>query len=279
MTEKSTTPPPTGLALLRQPVDERYIAKLPKPTKQQTEAVRTDFKNGARCNLCGAWHHPQVVHLDYVGHAATTARLLEADEHWTWEPLAFDASGLPKMDDTGGLWIKLTVAGQMRFGYGHADVKPNADAGSRVKEAIGDAIRNAAMRFGWALDLWHKGGDLFQPSVHEDDSGAGGSERPGEGGQRGEPTQGHPPEDVPPRTAPQRRSAADASAQAAATPSDGVGVGKLKNLQMKIKAAGMDDDTIKTMLEAMGVPEISAAMSEADWKKVKAKVERFAAGG
>jgi len=26
-----------------------------------------------------------------------------------------------------------------------------------VKEVIGDALRNAAMRFGCALDLWHKG--------------------------------------------------------------------------------------------------------------------------
>ena len=31
------------------------------------------------------------------------------------------------------------------------------DAGSREKEVIGDALRNAAMRFGAALDLWHKG--------------------------------------------------------------------------------------------------------------------------
>ena len=34
-----------------------------------------------------------------------------------------------------------------------------ADTGSRVHmwELIGDALRNAAMRFGAALDLWHKG--------------------------------------------------------------------------------------------------------------------------
>jgi len=30
-----------------------------------------------------------------------------------------------------------------------------------MKELIGDALRNAAMRFGAALDLWHKGGDLY----------------------------------------------------------------------------------------------------------------------
>jgi len=51
-----------------------------------------------------------------------------------------------------GLWIKLTVLGVTRLGYGSVD-GPKADA---VKELIGDAIRNAAMRFGVALDLWAK---------------------------------------------------------------------------------------------------------------------------
>lgn len=176
-------PPVTGLALLRQPVEDRYIAKLPKPTKQQTEDCRTG-PNGARkvdpilCQVCHSYHHPKVIHLDYVGHAATTARLLEADEQWSWEPLAFDEQGLPRLDSTGGLWIRLTVCGVTRLGYGNADVKNNADAGSRLKEVIGDAIRNAAMRFGWALSLWHKGGDLFLPSVHEDDDSDRGDSGP-----------------------------------------------------------------------------------------------------
>ena len=49
-----------------------------------------------------------------------------------------------------------------RYGYGAADGKTGGDA---VKEIIGDALRNAAMRFGAALDLWHKG-DLH---AEEDD--------------------------------------------------------------------------------------------------------------
>lgn len=166
--------PIEGLGLLRQPVEDRYIAKLPKPTSAQTEAVKKDFQKGMRCRLCGAWHHPDVVHLDYVGHAATTARLLEVDERWSWEPVAFDQeTGLPKFDHRGGLWIRLTIMGVTRYGYGNADDRLNQDAGTHEKECIGDAIRNAAMRFGWALDLWHKGGDLFQPSVHEDPAGEG----------------------------------------------------------------------------------------------------------
>jgi hypothetical protein len=52
------------------------------------------------------------------------------------------------------MWIKLTVCGVTRLGYGHAGDKEGGDA---IKEIIGDALRNAAMRFGAALDLWHKG--------------------------------------------------------------------------------------------------------------------------
>ena len=62
--------------------------------------------------------------------------------------------GVPVMDNLGGMWIKLTVCGVTRLGYGHAGDKTGGDA---IKEVIGDALRNAAMRFGAALYLWHKG--------------------------------------------------------------------------------------------------------------------------
>lgn len=145
---------PTGLALLRVPFTENQISKLPKATKAQNEALKADFKKGIRCELCGGWHLPEVIHLDYVGHAALTDRLLDADENWTWEPLSIDQDGLPRLDRNGGLWIRLTVCGQTRLGYGNAEGKSGGDA---IKEIIGDALRNAAMRFGAALDLWHKG--------------------------------------------------------------------------------------------------------------------------
>lgn len=157
------------LTKLREPFPPNQVSKLPKPTKAQTEAVKADFKKGVRCKLCGAWHHPDVVHLDYVGHAALTDRLLDTDPEWTWEPVAFNDAGLPAFDGTGGLWIKLTVCGVTRLGYGHATAKPNQDSGAREKEVIGDALRNAAMRFGAALDLWHKG-DLH---AEEDDTSRG----------------------------------------------------------------------------------------------------------
>lgn len=94
------------------------------------------------------------VKLAYVGHAALTDRLLDVDPMWNWEPLAIGETGLPVLDQFGGMWIKLTVCGVTRLGYGHAGNKEGGDA---IKEVIGDAMRNSAMRFGAALDLWHKG--------------------------------------------------------------------------------------------------------------------------
>jgi len=132
---------PTGLALLRQPFPPHQISYLPKGG----------------------------VKLAYVGHAALTDRLLDADPNWTWEPLAINKeSGLPVIDEMGGLWIRLTVCGVTRLGYGDAGEKSGPNA---IKEAIGDALRNAAMRFGAALDLWHKG-DLHKDEDEPKSQGA-----------------------------------------------------------------------------------------------------------
>lgn len=121
----------TALGKLREPFPPEQIGKLPKGG----------------------------VTLDYVGHAALTARLLDVDPEWSWEPVAVDERGLPAFDENGGLWIRLTIAGMTRLGYGDASGKKGANA---VKEAIGDALRNAGMRFGAALDLWSKE-DLTPP--------------------------------------------------------------------------------------------------------------------
>ncbi len=122
----------TGLDLLREPFPAHQISYIPKGG----------------------------VKLAYVGHAALTDRLLDADPAWTWEPLHV-IDGLPVFDGFGGMWIRLTVCGVTRLGYGHAGTK---DGGDAIKEVIGDALRNAAMRFGAALDLWHKG-DLHKEEV------------------------------------------------------------------------------------------------------------------
>lgn len=154
----------TGLELLREPFEAHQISKRPKPTRQQTDEVKANYQAGICCDLCGGWHHPKVVHLDYVGHAALTDRLLNCDPTWNWEPVS--SNGLPTIDNNGGMWIKLTVCGVSRLGYGHSDGKTGGDA---IKETIGDALRNAAMRFGAALDLWHKG-DLHKDENAQDET-------------------------------------------------------------------------------------------------------------
>lgn len=150
-----------ALGLLREPFAEHLISKLPKETRKQIDERNSDSgKLVWNCPVCGGRHHKDAIHLDYVGHAALTDRLLDTDLEWSWEPMAFNESGLPAFDGNGGLWIKLTICGVSRFGYGSAEGKSGGDA---VKEIIGDALRNAAMRFGAALDLWHKG------DLHVDD--------------------------------------------------------------------------------------------------------------
>ena len=142
-----------GLARLREPFPSNQINTLPKPYKKDSEKQR--------CGECGGYHGLPAVHLKYVGHAALTDRLLDVDPEWSWGPLALDSNGLPPLRSNCGLWIRLTILGVTRLGYGDAQGKGGGDA---VKEAIGDALRNAGMRFGAALDLWHKG-DLHEANA------------------------------------------------------------------------------------------------------------------
>lgn len=152
---------PAGLLALQEEVPENLIGKLPKVTcplcrKKENRGECGEHKK-QRCQICDGWLSPAHTHLDYVGHAETTSKLLEVDPLWNWEPLSFGADGLPAFDADGGLWIKLTVCGVTRLGYGTADNANGFKArGDLRKEIIGDAIRNAAMRYGWGLNLWAK---------------------------------------------------------------------------------------------------------------------------
>lgn len=151
-----------NLKKLREPFPENQISKLPKPT---CELEKWKALPKARCGECGGYHATSnTIHLSYVGHAALTDRLLDVDPDWNWMPLAVDTNGLPLLDKDGGMWIKLTICGITRLGYGDSQGKTGCNA---TKERIGDALRNAAMRFGAALELWHKG-DLHGDS--EDDA-------------------------------------------------------------------------------------------------------------
>jgi hypothetical protein len=159
-----TVPMPTVMTpelakLLREPFKPEHMGKLPKITCGACRGSRSrpnpmkvcERHEKRKCPQCRNFITTEHMHLDYVGHAEVTDRLLAVDPLWMWEPMAFGPDGLPQCDPNGGLWIRLTVAGVTRIGYGSADGKSGGDA---VKEIIGDAIRNAAMRFGVALDLW-----------------------------------------------------------------------------------------------------------------------------
>lgn len=125
--------------------------------KEQATALRTPFPKESIGKLPKGG-----TMLDYVGHAAVTDRLLTVDPNWDYQIVTVDDSGSPLPGLDKGLWIKLTICGVTRYGYGD---------GPTIKERIGDAIRNAAMRFGVALDLWAKE-DLVEFARHAKPSGA-----------------------------------------------------------------------------------------------------------
>ena len=140
---------PEQALALRKPFPQESVGKLPKPVRSQDPdkgKCVAGSKYSTDGHYCGGYHS-RSMHLDYVGHAATTDRLLTVDPDWSWEPFALDDAGLPALDRGGNLWIRLTICGTTRIGVGD---------GKSAKECIGDAIRNAAMRFGVALDLWAK---------------------------------------------------------------------------------------------------------------------------
>lgn len=162
--------------ILREPFPQGLIGKLPKITCRDCSKAQNRVCNRHQkqdCQVCKNWITTQHMHVDYVGHAAITDRLLKADPNWSWEPAyrevppqvlaAAAASGdsdvvamvlenSPPLQEPTGMWIKLTVGGVTRLGYGNDD-DPGPD---HDKKLIGDAIRNAAMRFGVGLDLWSK---------------------------------------------------------------------------------------------------------------------------
>lgn len=128
MTDKPVLDPlAAGIQKLRVPFPKEAISRLPKGNTM----------------------------LDYVGHAAVTDRLLSVDPQWKWEPMALTPEGLPfirKTDKELELWIRITILGKTLPAVGTCP--PGAfEVG---KQLISDALRNGAMRFGVALDLWSK---------------------------------------------------------------------------------------------------------------------------
>ncbi|MFI6055458.1 hypothetical protein ACIBCO_35900 [Streptomyces violascens] len=150
------------LAALREPFDDdqiRYLGVVVcKACKKTGGAGDCDQHVLAFCPRCRDWLSERHDCLAYIGHADATHRLLNVDPVWFWGPVGYNERGLPATDGHGGLWIRLTVGGMTRLGYGKAD---DRDSPNAVKETIGDAVRNAGMRFGMALELWRR------PPVHK----------------------------------------------------------------------------------------------------------------
>jgi hypothetical protein len=152
--------------------DERWVERWvalrapfpPDQTEWLPKQLRRDDKVKGQCERahmgvcaddhpCGGYH-ARSIHLTYVGHAGITMRLNEVctPAGWNWEPMALTPTGLPLFSD-GGLWIKLTILGETKIGFGDAEGKTGPAA---TKEVIGDALRNGALRFGIGTYLWSK---------------------------------------------------------------------------------------------------------------------------
>jgi hypothetical protein len=149
-----------------------------------------------------------------VGHADITLRLLEVDPRWSWRPMFHDVppdlmaaavatgnpeivnsvigNSPPQLDAWGGMWMILTVHDDdghevERIGYGDAEGGRGTD---QMKIIIGDGIRNAAMRFGAATELWSKAekDEGGRPEQEDSPGSPDGKDKPLKQGETGKPT-------------------------------------------------------------------------------------------
>jgi hypothetical protein len=176
MTDIPVTPAPLAAAFarLREPFPPEHVGKLPRAASKDAQKGRCKPKSEGgdapawQDYCCGGYHTLPAIHLDYVGHAAVTDRLLEVDPGWCWAPVAWDEErGMPRMFERNGMLVMygfLTIAGSTKPGVGTCE-KGKTDAD---KEVIGDFLRNAASRFGVALDLWIKGHEEAASAAQDD---------------------------------------------------------------------------------------------------------------
>lgn len=86
--------------------------------------------------------------MEFYNHAYVTADLIRHDPEWS-----FQVGSLVERGSSWELQGSMTVHGVTRACVGYA-LKSKDEP---LKEAISDLIKNGAMRFGIALDLWAKG--------------------------------------------------------------------------------------------------------------------------
>lgn len=169
-------------AKLTEPFPEDWVEKLPKPLKSRDDnkgrcqAESTDQRSGpyfsADGHYCGGWH-ARSVHLDYVGHAGITMRLNDVlgAEGWDFQPYAESQDGLPVISSSA-FWAKLTILGVTKW-----ELAANFNG---PQEALGDALRRCAMRFGIGTYLWSKSDHAFNLAKTMDDHEPPEAERPGD---------------------------------------------------------------------------------------------------
>ena len=77
------------LSALRTPFLAECVGKLPRVTCRECNDRNAQCSKHVKteCAVCGNWLGKHI-HLDYVGHADVTIRLLEVDPEWSWAPKA-----------------------------------------------------------------------------------------------------------------------------------------------------------------------------------------------
>lgn len=164
------------MSALREPFHDDEIGKLPRVTCKACRDANGKVCGQhakSKCQVCNNYITGAHIHLDYVGHAEMTDRLLAVDPQWSWEPQGWGDDGMPLIVRHASnlvMWGRLTICGVTRLGVGTAP----AGKDDAHKELIGDFLRNAGMRFGVALDLWRKS----ERHAEQDDAGAALDEAP-----------------------------------------------------------------------------------------------------
>ena len=140
---------------LAAPFPTEHIERLPKPLSRNEERKGrcdgTDPWVSADGHYCKGWHS-RAVHLDYIGHAGITTRLNDVlgPGGWDFQPYAHGPENMPLIGRGSGaeFWAKLTILDVTKWDVA-ADFKG-------TQEAVGDALRRCAMRFGIGTYLWSK---------------------------------------------------------------------------------------------------------------------------
>lgn len=191
--------------------------------------------------------------LPYISHGLVTERLCDVDPDWSSQHLETHTY----TDREGnlhcaGVTIALTVKGVTRVESGGPERSERFAL--EIKNAMSDALKRAAMRFGVALSMWE---DLVDAEGDEDYANRPANAQNGPSEPRNAPQAQRQP-NAPPRPA----QAAPANAQV--SPSERQRREQLRNLSMAAKEAGIDGaDLDRLSMEQFHVMAVSLEMQQA----------------